>query len=133
MACCVCAKILGIGAAENSWHDMNLLKSGNCGHLQEDSLVVQTTIYGQDCMEEAWHLAEEAPDEAQTLRNTFTTIKESDYKAQTLAKPKKKRVFKAYKENWKRHLVRDCRAASDAHFLKNIKIPPGTISTSTNT
>ena len=53
VACWVTSKILGIGAAERAWKHVKILKSGQRGRLEIDSLEKQAIIYSQASMDNA--------------------------------------------------------------------------------
>lgn len=53
VACRVCSKPLGCGAAERAWGALKHLKNGKRSHLSAEKSERQTTVYGASCMEKS--------------------------------------------------------------------------------
>ena len=52
-ACRVTSKLLGLGAAERSWGDVNIIKSGKRSAISSDVLEKQIIVYTSACIESA--------------------------------------------------------------------------------
>ena len=50
VACRVISKVLGIGAEENSWGDVNTIKSGKRSAIRSDVSEKQSIVYTSACI-----------------------------------------------------------------------------------
>ena len=110
LACRVCSKLVGIGAAERSWGDVKHLKTGKRSGLSADHLKKQATLHGASC-------STNASINRQTKDGVMSLFWEEDDLAQELGTAgteldkavAKVRMFKAHEEDWenpsKRNLV----------------------------
>ena len=51
VACTVTSKVLGIGASERSWGDVNIIKSGKISAISSDVSEKQSIVYTYACNE----------------------------------------------------------------------------------
>jgi hypothetical protein len=127
LACRVCSKILGIGAAERAWGDVKHLKDGQRAHLQVNSLRKQTTLFGAACMDKA-RMIREHRDPASNGDGVYTWDDEEMMYDMNFSKwdvdvPRERllaRVFRAWQEDWEVPLLkkRDCPIAKTKLMMK---------------
>ena len=124
LACIVCSKILGIGAAERNWGDVKHLKTDKRSHLSSDRVKKQATIFGASCADRARvEMAAMKSDEDsqfvfwddddfnKELGFDMTSFREEQ------DKQKPKRVVKCYVEDWEKECMHRQTPVVEAKFL----------------
>lgn len=123
LACRVCSKILGIGSAERAWGDVKHLKTNKRSHIGGERVKKQATIYGSHCVTLANMERAYKPDDYKNKPYKFWMDEDMDKEFDLFVedkseKPKSKRIFKAWEEEWEADAIKKKDPVNEAKLLK---------------